>query len=134
MLYPNAFFSRIKSRHGTCTLPNIDLQSVTRAAWPGPCDASIGFAYDVCITAILSIANIAACESGTPSEIESFVSHSKVCSTCWNCSSNVSNNLAWRCAQQQVSVLDVTKEKNEALILCGYQQQLVKEQWHQTCA
>ena len=93
-------------------LPSISFTSVLNASWPHACDATSGNSFSRWYKS-------------------SIVSAAGVCTTCWQCSCSGCQNLAWRCVRQDK---DLKKENEEALLLCGYQGQLAKENWSQTAA
>ena len=116
-------------------LPPIKFCSPLHAAWPKFCDAASGFEYDASFRVVWPTdkqQNVL--QDDTCPEIEGIVSDASVCTSCWQCSCGGCKNLAWRSARQDTSIQDLKKEKEEALLLCGYQAQLVKEHWSQTAS
>ena len=103
------------------------------AAWPiTTCDAN-GFTFEPTFKVQKPLQEAPICEE-SPSEIQDIVTAAQVCATCWGCTCGAAQNLTWKCARQQTTIKDLETGKEEALSLCGFQQQLTSEHWDRSAA
>ena len=116
-------------------LPSITFCNQLHAAWPELCDATSAYEYNPSFKVVWpSTKQRNVFPEGTCPQIDGIVSDVGVCTSCWQYSCRGCENLTWRCAPQDTSISDLKREKEEALLLCGYQAQLAKENWSQTAS
>ena len=101
------------------------------AAWPGKCDVN-GFDYDV--TFRLPPADHINDDTVRLLEpaLQSVISITKPCSTCWECRCGGFQKLAHETVREDIEIDDKDKLLTECRCLAGKQQQVITEHWNLT--
>ena len=125
------FTHRIKVREAKKSSPlpsDAYTKDVISVAWIGSvCDAP-GFSYEPTFR-LPHPPHDDTIATNQPEEVQRIVAYIRPCSTCWGCSCGATQNLTWKNVRQETTITDVHREKDEALKVCGYQQQVIAEHW-----